>query len=43
MDGLVLMAGHAGVNVVHYELNEAGPVELLLNIADGLTNAWMSG
>ena len=31
------------MNVVHDKLNEVGPVELLLNVSDGLTNAWMSG
>jgi len=42
MDGLVPMAGCAGANVVHYESNEVGLVELPSNIADGLTNAQMS-
>ena len=43
MDGLVSTAGCARSNVVCDESNKAGPVELLLNVSDGLTNAWMSG
>ena len=43
MDGLVSTAGCARSNVVRDESNEAGPVELPLNVSDGLTNTWMSG
>ena len=43
MDGLVSMAGCARSNVVRDKPNEAGPVELLLNVSDSLTNTWMSG
>ena len=37
------MAGCTGLNIAHDELNETGPLELLLNVSDGPTNAWMSG
>ena len=42
MDGLVSTAGCARSNIVHDELNEAGPVELPSNVSDSLTNTWMS-
>ena len=35
------MAGCARSNVVRDESNEVGPVELLSNVSDGLTNTWM--
>ena len=36
------MAGCARSNIVRDESNEAGPVELLSNVSDSLTNTWMS-
>ena len=43
MNGLVMLAGHAGVNVVGDKLNKVGPVKVSSNIADGLTNTLVSG
>ena len=43
MNGLVMLAGHAGANVVGDKLNKVGPVKVSSNIADGLTNTLVSG